>query len=155
MIDEEGKQVGIIDVASALEMAQEKELDLVELDPHSTPATCKLMNFGRYKYDLRKKQQKASKAKRSVRRRKEVKLRPKTEEHDFQVKVKRARKFLEEGHKVLVTLIFRGREQKRPELGFNLLKKFSDELAEVAKLEKEPSREAGNRIGMVLVSSKK
>ena len=70
-------------------------------------------------------------------------------------KGKVTRKFLEEGHKVLVTLIFRGREQKRPELGFNLLKKFSEELSEVAKLEKEPSREAGNRIGMVLVSNKK
>ena len=155
MIDDDGTQIGIIDVPAALEMAREKDLDLVELDPHSTPATCKLMNFGRYKYDLRKRQQKSNKSRKAVRKRKEVKLRPKTEEHDFQVKLRRARKFLEEGHKVLVTLIFRGREQKRPELGFNLLKKFSEELSEVAKMEKEPSREAGNRIGMVLVSNKK
>ena len=138
----------------ALDLARERELDLVELDPHASPPTCKLLNFGRYKYNLRKKQQK-NRGKKTVRRRKEVKLRPKTEEHDFQVKLKRARKFLEEGHKVLVTLIFRGREQKRPELGYNLLKKFSEELSEIAKMEKEPSREAGNRIGMVLVSNKK
>ncbi|MCA8962527.1 MAG: translation initiation factor IF-3, partial [Planctomycetes bacterium] len=118
LIDEEGGQLGILDVASALELAQERDLDLVELDPNSEPPTCKLMNFGKYKYNLAKRQKGSKK---SVNKRKEVKLRPKTEQHDFDVKLRRAKKFLEEGHKVLVTLIFRGREQKHPEIGFDLL----------------------------------
>ena len=99
VIAEDGEQVGIIEVAEALQIADERELDLVELDPHSTPPTCKLMNYGRFKYNVRKKMQKGKK---TTRRRKEVKLRPKTEEHDLQVKIRQARKFLGEGHKVLV-----------------------------------------------------
>ena len=147
MIDEEGGQVGIIAVAEALEIAQEKDLDLVELDPNSTPPTCKLMNYGRFKYNLRKK---LRQSKKNVVKRKEVKLRPKTDEHDFQVKLRKAKKFIEEGHKVLVTLVFRGREQKHPEIGFNLLQRFYGGLEDIAKLEKEPSREGRNRLGMIL-----
>lgn len=147
VIDEEGGQLGIIQVSEALDLANERDLDLVELDPNSTPPTCKLMNYGKYKYTLRKRQKGSKK---TVNKRKEVKLRPKTEEHDFQVKLRRARKFIEEGHKVLVTLVFRGREQKHPEIGFDLLNKFATELDEIAKLEKAPSRESNNRIGMIL-----
>ena len=147
MIDDDGTQIGIIDVPAALEMARAKDLDLVELDPHSTPATCKLMNYGRFKYNLRKK---LRQNKKTILKRKEVKLRPKTDQHDFMVKIRKAKKFIEEGHKVLVTLVFRGREQRHPEIGFNLLQRFYKELEEIAKLEKEPSREGGNRIGMIL-----
>lgn len=147
MIDEAGTQLGIMASADALEIAREQELDLVVLDPHGRPPTCKLMNFGRYKYNLRKRMQKGKKA---VRKRKEIKLRPKVEEHDFMVKMRRAKKFLEEGHKVMVTLIFRGREQKHPELGFQVLQKFYGALEEVAKMEKEPAREASNRLSMIL-----
>ncbi len=147
MIDEEGAQVGVIPIAAALELAVQKGLDLVELDPNSTPPTCKLMNYGRFKYAVRKKM---AKSKKTVRRRKEVKLRPKTEEHDLQVKIRQAKKFLAEGHKVLVTMVFRGREEKHPEFGFGLLQKFLESVTEVAKLEKPPAREARNRIGMIL-----
>lgn len=147
VIDDEGGQLGIMETSEALDLAAERELDLVELDPNSTPPTCKLMNYGKYKYNLRKRQKGSKK---TVNKRKEVKLRPKVEEHDFQVKLRRARKFIEEGHKVLVTLVFRGREQKHPEIGFDLLKKFAEELDEIAKLEKSPSRESNNRIGMIL-----
>ncbi|MFN0057358.1 MAG: translation initiation factor IF-3 [Planctomycetota bacterium] len=147
VIDDEGGLLGILEVTQALEMAKERELDLVELDPHSKPPTCKLMNYGRYKYNLRKKQKKNKK---TVVKRKELKLRPKTEDHDFQVKLRHARKFLEEGHKVLVTMLFRGREQKHPELGFELLNKFAKDLDDFAKLEKAPARESSNRIGMIL-----
>ncbi len=134
-------------MAQALEMAHDQDLDLVELDPSSTPPTCKLMDFGKFNYDRRKK---LRQNRRTVPKRKEVKLRPKTEDHDFHVKLRKAKKFLEEGHKVLVTLVFRGREQKHPEIGFNLLNKFYDELREIAKLEKVPSREGQNRLGMIL-----
>ncbi|MCI0651569.1 MAG: translation initiation factor IF-3 [Planctomycetes bacterium] len=147
VIDEEGAQLGILEVATALQLASERELDLVELDPHSVPPTCKIMNYGRYKYNLRKRMHKAKK---TVKRRKEVKLRPKTEEHDLQVKIRQAKRFLSEGHKVLVTMVFRGREEKHPEFGLDLLKKFERELEEVAKLERPASREARNRIGMIL-----
>ena len=147
MIGEDGKQIGILPIAEALERAAESELDLVELDPHSTPPTCKLMNYGRFKYSVRKKM---SKSKKTVRRRKEVKLRPKTEEHDLQVKIRMAKKFLGAGHKVLVTMVFRGREEKHMDLGRGVMEKFYDQLEDIAKLEKAPSREARNRIGMIL-----
>lgn len=136
-----------MEAAAALEIAQERDLDLVLLDPNASPPTCKLMNFGRYKYNLRKRLQKGKK---TVRKRKEIKLRPKVEEHDFNVKMRKAKQFLEEGHKVMVTLIFRGREQKHPELGFEVLARFYQSLDEIAKKEKEPSREASNRLTMIL-----
>ncbi|MGE3165365.1 MAG: translation initiation factor IF-3 [Planctomycetota bacterium] len=147
LIDESGAQLGIMDAVQALELAREQELDLVLLDPNGRPPTCKLMNFGRYKYNLRKRMQKGKK---TVRKRKEIKLRPKVEEHDFQVKARRARKFLEDGHKVMVTLLFRGREQKHPELGFDVMQKFFEALSDLAKKEKEPAREAANRLSMML-----
>lgn len=147
VIDDSGTQLGIMESAQALEIAREQELDLVLLDPHGQPPTCKLMNFGRYKYNIRKR---AQKGKKTVRKRKEIKLRPKVEEHDFQVKMRRARKFLEEGHKVMVTLLFRGREQKHPELGFVVLQRFFEALSDLAKKEKEPAREASNRLSMIL-----
>lgn len=137
----------MVTVAEGLELSEEHGLDLVELDPNSEPPTCKLMNFGKFKYNQSKRQKGSKK---NVNKRKEVKLRPKVEEHDFQVKIRNAKRFLEEGHKVLVTLVFRGREQKHPEIGYDLLNRFAKELDEIAKLEKAPSREGGNRIGMIL-----
>lgn len=147
VIDEAGGQLGILEIATALEMAREQELDLVVMDPHGRPPTCKLMNFGRYKYNIRKKLKKGTKV---VRKRKEIKLRPKVEQHDFEVKLRKAREFLDEGHKVMVTLMFRGREQKHPELGFQVLNKFFGAISDVGKIEKEPAREASNRLTMIL-----
>ncbi len=139
-----------MELIAALEMAQEKELDLVEMNPNSDPPLCKLMDFGKFKYD----QSKNSKQVQKVRKIKEVKLRPKTERHDLDVKLRRARNFLEEGHKVLVTMVFRGREQRHPDLGKEVLLRFFDELEELAKMEREPVQEARNRMAMVLAKKK-
>lgn len=148
LIDDDGKQLGIVSIIEALRIAEEKELDLVEIAPTADPPTCRLMDYGKFKYQQTKN---SRQSKKTVQRRKEVKLRPKTEEHDFQVKVQRARRFLDKGHKVLVTMIFRGREAVHQDLGKDILLRFARELEEVAKLEKEPSREGRNRLDMILV----
>ncbi|MGE4614574.1 MAG: translation initiation factor IF-3 [Planctomycetota bacterium] len=150
LIDDEGNQVGVVELNAALEMAQERDLDLVEMNPNSDPPLCKLMDFGKFKYD----QSKNSKQVQKVRKIKEVKLRPKTERHDLDVKLKRARNFLEDGHKVLVTMVFRGREQRHPDLGRDVLLRFFGELEELAKMEREPVQEARNRMAMVLAKKK-
>ncbi len=134
-----------MDLAQAFELAEEQDLNLVELNPNSDPPTCKLMDYGKFKYNSSKKQGKTK-----VLKRKEVKMRPKTEIHDFEVKLKNARRFLEAGHKVLVTMVFRGREQRHPELGLVLLNRFSEALDEIAKVERPPAKEAGNRMSMLL-----
>ena len=150
VIDEEGNQVGVMGVVEALDLANEKELDLVEMNPKSDPPLCKIMDFGKFKYD----QSKNSKQIQKVRKIKEVKLRPKTEKHDFDVKLRRARHFLEEGHKVLVTMVYRGREQRHPELGRDVLVRFFADLEDLAKMEREPVQEARNRMAMVLTKKK-
>lgn len=150
LIDEEGSQVGIVRLAEALELANEKELDLVEMNPNSDPPLCKIMDFGKFKYD----QSKNSKQVQKVLKIKEVKLRPKTEKHDFDVKIRRARSFLDEGHKVLVTMVYRGREQRHPELGREVLMRFFADLEDLAKMEREPLQEARNRMAMVLAKKK-
>jgi translation initiation factor IF-3 len=148
LIAEDGAQLGIMEVREALAIANERELDLVEIAASATPPTCKLMDYGKFKYQQKKK---SHGQKKTVQRRKEIKLRPKTEEHDLTVKVARARKFLEKGHKVLVTMIYRGRESVHLELGKELLVRFAKLLEDCAKVEKQPSREARNRMDMVLV----
>jgi translation initiation factor IF-3 len=140
-------QVGVVDLDAAFEAAEEQDLDLVELNPNSDPPTCKLMDFGKYKYTSSKK---AGKTK--VRKRKEVKMRPKTEQHDFDVKLRNAKRFLEAGHKVLVTMIFRGREQRHPQHGVALHTRFAVALEEIAKVERPPTKEASNRMSMLLSS---
>ena len=150
LIDEEGTQVGIVRLAEALDLANEKELDLVEMNPNSDPPLCKIMDFGKFKYD----QSKNSKQVQKVLKIKEVKLRPKTEKHDFDVKIRRARNFLDEGHKVLVTMVYRGREQRHPELGREVLLRFFADLEDLAKMEREPLQEARNRMAMVLAKKK-
>ena len=137
-------------LVEALDLANEKELDLVEMNPNSDPPLCKIMDFGKFKYD----QSKNSKQIQKVRKIKEVKLRPKTEKHDFDVKLRRARNFLEDGHKVLVTMVYRGREQRHPELGRDVLMRFFADLEDLAKMEREPLQEARNRMAMVLAKKK-
>ena len=141
--------MGIMEVSEALQIANEREVDLVEIAPNSDPRTCKLMDFGKFKYQQTKK---SRGQKKPVNKRKEVKLRPKVGEHDFRVKVERARRFLGKGHKVLVTMMFRGREMAHTDLGMKLLERFAGELEDCSKVEKEPSREARNRMNMILVS---
>jgi translation initiation factor IF-3 len=148
LIDENGEQLGIMDIPQALALADERGMDLVEMAATAKPPTCKLMDYGKYKYEQKKKSQGQNK---SVIRRKEVKLRPKTEENDFTVKINNAKRFLSKGHKVLVTMIFRGRESLHIDLGRALLVRFAKELEACAKLEKEPSREGRNKMDMILV----
>lgn len=147
LIDETGEQLGIMDVVQALQIADERGYDLVELAATARPPTCKLMDFGKYKYEQKKKTQ----GHKPVIRRKEIKLRPKIEENDFQVKLNRARDFLGKGHKVLVTMIFRGRESIHSDLGREILFRFAKTLEDCAKLEKEPAKEGRNRMDMLLV----
>lgn len=137
-------------MSEAVDLATEKELDLVEMNPNSDPPLCKIMDFGKFKYE----QSKNSKQVQKVLKVKEVKLRPKTEKHDFDVKLRRARNFLDEGHKVLVTMVYRGREQRHPELGREVLMRFFADLEDMAKMEREPLQEARNRMAMVLAKKK-
>jgi translation initiation factor IF-3 len=148
VIDENGEQLGILDQVEAKTLADERGLDLVEMAATAVPPTCKLMDYGKYKYEQKKK---THGQKKNVTRRKEIKLRPKTEEGDFQVKLNHARRFLEKGHKVLVTMVFRGREMVHLDLGKAVLIRFSKACEDIAKLEKEPAREGKNKMDMILV----
>jgi translation initiation factor IF-3 len=131
----------------ALVIADERGYDLIEIAPNEVPPTCKLLEYGKYKYQLKKK---SHKQKKTVTRRKEIKLRPKTDEHDFQVKLNHGRRFLEKGHKVQVTMVFRGREAVHLDLGKALLERFAQTLGDISKVESPPTREGRNRMNMVL-----
>ena len=151
LIGLDGEQVGVIPVREALERAQQDGLDLVEVSPNANPPVCKIMDYGKYKYEQSKKEKIARKRQQTITL-KEIRLRPKIEGHDFDTKVRHARKFLEAGDKVKATVIFRGREMAHMEFGRNLLKKLEEELEDVAKIEKATHVEGRN---MVLLLSKK
>lgn len=147
-IGADGAQLGILPIEKALEMAEEQDMDLVEVAPTARPPVCKIMDYGKYKYHLAKKTAEAKK-RQAVIHIKEVKVRPKTEEHDFQVKVKKIRDFLESGDKVKVTVMFRGREVTLPEKGLTQLSRMIEELGEDAKVEQTPRME-GRTMSMML-----
>lgn len=132
----------------ALELAEAASMDLVEIAPTSKPPVCKIMDFGKYKYEQSKKE-KETKKKQHVVVTKEVRLRPKIEDHDFMFKVRNARKFLEMGARVKVSLFFRGREMVHRELGFNVMKRFEDQVTDIAKIDRGAKME-GNQIIMFL-----
>ncbi len=140
--------MGILPIERALAMAEELELDLVEVAPMASPPVCKIMDYGRYKYHMAKKAAEAKK-RQVVIQVKEVKIRPKTEEHDFQVKLKKVHEFLDEGNKVKVTVMFRGREVTLPEKGLEQLQKMVENLEGLAKVESPPRRE-GRTMFMML-----
>jgi translation initiation factor IF-3 len=146
VIGQNGDQIGVFPSHEALRMAQELELDLVEVAPEARPPVCKIMDFGKYKYEQKKK---AQHAKKSPNKLKGMRLRPKTDTGDLEVKTKRAREFLEEGDKVMFTVLFRGRELARQDLGTTLLDRVAQMLADVAKVEKSPHME-GRRMHMIL-----
>lgn len=148
VIDPEGKQIGIIPTPKALEAAAEAGLDLVEVSPNANPPVCKIMDYGRYRYEQTKKKQEAKK-KQSAFQLKEIKVRPKTGEHDLQVKIGHIRKFLDKKDKVRVSVIFRGREITLSELGKVVLERIVSETKEIAILEQEPKFE-GRILVMVL-----
>ena len=139
--------MGIMEIRDALMVAEDRGYDLIEIAPNENPPTCKLLEYGKYKYQLKKK---SHKQKKPVQRRKEIKLRPKTDEHDFLVKLNHGRRFIEKGHKVQVTMVFRGRETMHLDLGRSLLERFATTLADISKVESPPTREGRNRMNMVL-----
>jgi translation initiation factor IF-3 len=145
LIDVDGTQVGIVPFREALRIAEERGLDLVEVAAQAKPPVCRIMDFGKYKYEMSKRDKEARKKQRVISI-KEVKLRPGIEEHDFQVKMRNALRFLSDGDKVKVTLIFRGREIIHPEIGEKLLKRLAAEVEHVALVERLPKLEGRNMI---------
>ena len=143
-----GEQLGIMQTRDALRLAEEQHLDLVEVAPKARPPVCKIMDFGKYRYEQQKREKEARK-KQKVITIKEVKLRPNIEQHDFDVKLKNARKFIEEGNKVKVTIMFRGRELSHPELGNTILDKMANELGDAVSIERTAKLE-GKNMTMIL-----
>ena len=153
LIGHTGDQVGVVDIDTALKMADEVGLDLVEIAPDANPPVCKIMDFGKYKYEIAQKAREARQNQTHIVV-KEVRMRPKIENHDYETKRAHIEKFLKGGDKVKVTMQFRGREQTRPELGFKLLQRLAEDVAQVAFVEFAPKQE-GRNMTMVLGPTKK
>ncbi len=148
LISPEGEQIGIVPTSEALEKAINYGLDLVEVSPNAKPPVCRIMDFGKYKYEQSKKE-KISKKKQHTVTVKEIRLRPRTDEHDLETKLRHARKFLEQKNKVKITILFRGREMAYQDFGTELMEKVQDDLEDVAKVEADPKME-GRRMIMIL-----
>ncbi len=143
--DAKGQQLGIMPTREALRRAEEAHLDLVEVAPKAKPPVCRIMDFGKYRYEQQKREKEAKK-KQKVISIKEVKLRPGIETHDFNFKVKNALRFIAEGNKVKATIMFRGRELSHPEMGRDLLLKVAEQLKDAVTVEREPKLEGKNMI---------
>ena len=148
LIDGQGQQVGIVPREEALETAKQASLDLVEVAPAADPPVCRVMDYGKFKYKQKKKTHQSG-PKHHVPQIKEIRLRPKTDTHDVDVKMQRARRFLDRKDKVLVNMLFRGREMAHRELGQELLEKFAADLEDIAKVENPPRMER-NKMNMLL-----
>ena len=148
LIDADGEQVGVVSVAEGIGMADEAGLDLVEVSPNATPPVCKILDYGKYKYEAQKKANEARKKQKTIDV-KEIKMRPGIEEHDYQVKMRSVRKFLDNGDKVKMTIRFRGREMAHQDLGMRVLDRVRDELDEEVKIEQFPRTE-GRLMTMVM-----
>ena len=144
----DGEQLGVMSTASAVDVAESYGLDLVEVSPNASPPVCKIMDFGKFKYESQKKKNEAKKKQKLIDV-KEIKLRPNIDEHDYQVKMKNVTKFLNSGDKVKVTLRFRGREMAHQELGVNVLNRVRGDTEEIAKVEAFPRLE-GRQMVMVI-----
>ena len=145
---EDGEQLGVMSVEDALNLAIERHLDLVEIAPTAKPPVCRIMDYGKYRYEQQKRDKEARKKQKSFDI-KEVKLRPGIEDHDFDVKFKNAVRFLEDGDKVKITIMFRGRELSHPELGEVLLIKMAKQLEDLAIIERAAKLEGKNMIMIV------
>lgn len=148
LIGEDNEQVGVIETDKAMAMAKEAGLDLVEVSPNSRPPVCRIMDYGKWKYQQKKKEAKA-KAHSKQSELKEVRMRPGTDDHDMNIKMDRAREFLEEGHKVQFTMMFKGRQMAHKDIGYRGFQDVAKELEEVAKVE-VPPRSMGRRMTMIL-----
>jgi len=153
LIGQEGEQLGIVKLAEAFRLAEEADIDLVEIAPNASPPVCRLMDYGKFKYQEQKRQAEA-RARQKVIHIKEVKFRPVTDDGDYQVKLRNLRRFLGEGDKAKVTLRFRGREMAHQELGMRVLERVRDDLADVAQVEAMPKLE-GRQMIMVIAPRKK
>jgi translation initiation factor IF-3 len=148
LIDDKGDNRGVVSIREAMRLADEAGLDLVEISPGADPPVCKLLDIGKYKYEAQKKANEARK-KQKVIEVKEIKLRPGIDDHDYDVKMKAMRRFVEEGDKVKVTMRFRGRELAHQELGMKILDRVRDEMADLTKVEQHPKME-GRQMVMVI-----
>jgi translation initiation factor IF-3 len=145
VIDADGKQVGILPLKEAMKIAEEKGLDLVEVAPNPQPPVCRVMNYGKYKYQQNKRIQEARKHQ-TVIHMKEVKVRPRTEEHDFRFKLGHVKRFLDEGNKVKISVLFRGREIAHPEFGKEILNRFVEGVKDLTVIEQAPRLEGRNMV---------
>ncbi len=148
VIDDQGEQLGVMDPRAAVRMAEEKELDLVEVSPQARPPVCKMMDYGRWKYETAKKTRE-SRAKKKTLELREVKMRPKIDEHDYQVKSNMVKRLLQGGDKVKVTMRFRGREVVHSQIAIKLLQRVFDDAGDLAVMENRPKLE-GRNMTMVL-----
>jgi len=145
VIDTDGTQLGIMSARDALRLAEERQQDLVEIAPAAKPPVCKLMDYGKYKYEQSKREKEAKK-KQKIINIKELKLRPNIEDHDFEVKAKNAIRFLKDGDKVKATIIFRGREIVHTQLGQQLLKRLAENVKDYSTIERQPKLEGKNMV---------
>lgn len=148
LIGKDGKQVGIVSNLQAQAQAQQDGLDLVEISPNATPPVCKIIDYGKFRYQLTKKERENKKAQHQVKM-KEIKVKPNIDDHDLQTKVKHAREFIEKGNKVRVTCMFRGREMAHPEIGERVVNKIIEGLQDIAQVEAEPKL-LGRNLSLVL-----
>ena len=148
VIGSEGNNLGVMQLKQAIQLAKDEGLDLIEISPNANPPVCKIMDMGKYKYDLQKKANQAKKKQKIVSL-KEIKLRPGTETHDYNFKIKNAKKFIGKGDKVKFTVRFKGREMQHTELGKELMKKIIEETKDIAKVESEPKFE-GKQMVMII-----
>ncbi len=148
LVDQNGNMVGVVTAAEGLRMAEQAGLDLVEISPNASPPVCKILDYGKYRYEAQKKAHEARR-KQKVIQIKEIKLRPTIDKHDLDIKVRNVTKFLEDGDKVRITLRFRGREMDHQELGMQVLTRVQDALKDVAKVEQPPKPEGKQIVMMV------
>lgn len=148
VIGEDGSQLGILATRDALIKAQEAQLDLVEVAPNANPPVCKIIDYGKFRYDQTKREKESKKAQHQVKV-KEVKLKPNIDEHDFQTKLRKAREFIDEGNKVKITCTFRGREMAHPEIGLQVVVRMVDGLEGIAQIE-APAKMFGRNVICVL-----
>ena len=148
VIGSDGKNLGVIQLKQAIQLAKDEGLDLIEISPNANPPVCKIMDMGKYKYDLQKKANQAKKKQKIVSL-KEIKLRPGTEIHDYNFKIKNAKKFITKGDKVKFTVKFKGREMQHVELGKNLMSRIIEDTKDIAKVETHPKFE-GRQMIMII-----
>jgi translation initiation factor IF-3 len=153
VIDKDGAQLGVLTLIEALEKAEMAGLDLVEIAPNAEPPVCKIIDYGKYRYQITKKEKEGKKSQHQVKV-KEIKIKPTTDDHDIQVKVKHAREFIAKGNKVRLTCMFRGRELAHPEFGHKAVQHVCDELSDIATPESEPKLQ-GKSLSTVLAPGSK